>query len=85
MKSFYTILDSIDQDGPVDPDVVNYCERFLEFITDLEVRKSEKSICVYHIMCTSMPTHTHTMYVFVYCTLFLGSAPNAKVLQHTPG
>ena len=83
MKSFYTILDSIDEDGPVDPDVVNYCERFLEFITDLEVRKSENPFS-YIILYTRLCPLIHVQCMYLY-TLFLGSAPNAKVLQHSPG
>jgi intron-binding protein aquarius len=38
IKNFYTVLYSIDAEAPVEPDVVNYCERFLEFVIDLEAQ-----------------------------------------------
>lgn len=36
MLKFMKVLDSIPLDGVVDKDVVQYCERFLELVTDLE-------------------------------------------------
>lgn len=37
MKQFFSILDSIPSEGHVQPTLINYCERFLELMADLEV------------------------------------------------
>lgn len=36
MIKFMTILETIQPDGPLNPDKVRYCERFLELVIDLE-------------------------------------------------
>lgn len=53
MKQFFSVLDSLPSEGPVDPALVNYCERFLELMTDLEVSKSVCSDDVYVLSFTS--------------------------------
>lgn len=36
MKKFLNILESIPEEGQINNEVVRYCERFLEFVIDLE-------------------------------------------------
>jgi intron-binding protein aquarius len=36
MIKFLNILESIPESGPINTEIVRYCERFLEFVIDLE-------------------------------------------------
>lgn len=36
MKKFLNILESIPEEGQINNEIARYCERFLEFIIDLE-------------------------------------------------
>lgn len=36
MIKFLNILESINEEGPINNEIVRYCERFLEFVIDLE-------------------------------------------------
>ena len=69
MKGFFGLLDSLPQTGQLDPDLVNYCERFLELMTDLEVST------VAAVVSSTYPSDTSPT----------GAAANKEVLQYSNG